>query len=260
MRRACSALLVLLVGVCVSVAQAHPTQPLDRDHDGISNQDDICPDAFDINQLDTDHDGTAGFIENTDPTHGGDACDTDDDGDAIDDAVDVCPLIADPEQRDTDADGIGDLCDEDDDADGIRDQDDNCIKVGNPDQADQDGDFIGDVCDPQTPKAPKPVTVAGVVLGRPDAKDKVAPVLKLRAPASASRAELAAGLPVPMSCSEACGVTLSRGVGAGLSGAGSTFLIVRVRGAAAGRLRLRGSVRDASGNHRAVSLTLRVTR
>ena len=35
----------------------------------------------------------------------------DEDGDGIDDACDVCPHRADPDQRDTDRDGVGDACD-----------------------------------------------------------------------------------------------------------------------------------------------------
>lgn len=35
----------------------------------------------------------------------------DEDGDGIDDACDVCPHIADPDQPDRDGDGVGDLCD-----------------------------------------------------------------------------------------------------------------------------------------------------
>jgi hypothetical protein len=35
----------------------------------------------------------------------------DEDGDGIDDACDVCPHLADPQQADRDGDGVGDLCD-----------------------------------------------------------------------------------------------------------------------------------------------------
>lgn len=48
------------------------------------------------------------------------------DGDGAPDDADVCPEVADPEQRDLDADGLGDACDGDDDGDGVMDEDDEC--------------------------------------------------------------------------------------------------------------------------------------
>jgi thrombospondin type 3 repeat protein len=59
----------------------------------------------------------------------------DNDNDGTDDADDVCPGIADPDQLDGDGDGAGDACD-------------NCPGVANPDQRDRDGDGAGDACDP----------------------------------------------------------------------------------------------------------------
>ncbi|MEW6584590.1 MAG: thrombospondin type 3 repeat-containing protein, partial [Nitrospirota bacterium] len=72
----------------------------------------------------------------------------DGDGDGIDDAVDNCPSISNPDQTDSDrlpctepwcdvtwiSDGYGDACD-------------NCPYVFNADQLDSDGDGIGDACD-----------------------------------------------------------------------------------------------------------------
>ncbi|MDA9761261.1 gliding motility-associated C-terminal domain-containing protein, partial [Flavobacteriaceae bacterium] len=53
--------------------------------------------------------------------------------------------------EDTDNDGILDNCDpqilDDIDQDGIEDSVDNCPEIYNPDQSDIDGDGIGDVCD-----------------------------------------------------------------------------------------------------------------
>jgi len=57
------------------------------------------------------------------------------DGDGIADAVDICPLIGDPNQDDLDLDGVGDVCD-------------NCPTQANPEQADANGDGGGDACAP----------------------------------------------------------------------------------------------------------------
>lgn len=56
------------------------------------------------------------------------------DGDGFLDAVDNCPLDANPGQEDRDGDGLGDRCD-------------NCVSVANEDQTDRDGDGLGDACD-----------------------------------------------------------------------------------------------------------------
>ncbi len=57
----------------------------DRDHDGVADAADDCPDRPDATQADADADGR------------GDACD-------------VCPAVADPGQADADGDGSGDAC------------------------------------------------------------------------------------------------------------------------------------------------------
>jgi uncharacterized delta-60 repeat protein len=63
----------------------------------------------------TDHDfGLARYLIGSDA--GGDS-----DGDGIDDDLDNCPDVANPDQVDSDGDGMGDACDPDDDNDGIPD-------------------------------------------------------------------------------------------------------------------------------------------
>lgn len=88
----------------------------DTDKDGVFDVDDNCHRYFNPMQVDTDRDaGPPPYepvpINFRDPSTGGDACDADDDGDLRLDAEDVCPKVADPEQRDGDRDGLGDACD-----------------------------------------------------------------------------------------------------------------------------------------------------
>ena len=81
------------------------------------------------------------------------------DGDGLDDVVDNCPGVVNPEQEDFDADGVGNACDlcvfdafvgavgTDTDGDGVADRCDNCPLLDNADQADAELDGTGDACD-----------------------------------------------------------------------------------------------------------------
>ena len=104
----------------------------------------------------------------------GDACDTDDDDDGILDTEDNCPLTANTDQLDTDSDGIGDVCDNDDDGDGVEDSLDNCPLVANPDQADWNNNGVGDICGDPRPLFIEKVTFVENIYPNPtDDKLKV---------------------------------------------------------------------------------------
>ncbi|MCU0253318.1 MAG: FG-GAP-like repeat-containing protein [Acidobacteria bacterium] len=127
----------------------------DSDGDGLNDEFDNCPEAYNPSQADADGDGR------------GDDCDTctDTDHDGYGDPgypintcnSDNCPALANPGQEDDDNDGIGNLCDSctDTDRDGFGNlgydantcPDDNCPTLSNPDQADGEGDGVGDRCD-----------------------------------------------------------------------------------------------------------------
>jgi len=81
------------------------------------------------------------------PLDGEDPGCLDQDVDWVSDAIDGCPVIADPRQEDSDDDAVGDACDPDDDNDSLGDSIDNCPVEPNEDQGDQDNDGTGDACD-----------------------------------------------------------------------------------------------------------------
>jgi hypothetical protein len=260
---------------------AHPSSVADNDHDGVLNHEDVCPDAFDSDQRDTDADGEPPRLPTAASTTGGDACDTDDDGDKVDDALDNCRLVENPAQNDLDGDGEGDICDGDDDADGVMDTRDNCVKVSNADQADRDDDFIGDVCDPE-PGAPAPGSGPSPGSGPAPA----APTMAVRLRRSHRLAEIRGGLAVPVRVSAAALLVAELSVDAStarrlrlsralvaqgtndVGEAGRTFVFARfsksalralARSQRRVRLTLRLTARDASGRSAAATRTLWVS-
>jgi predicted esterase len=74
--------------------------------------------------------------------------DVDKDDDGIQDDLDNCPDVPNPDQLDEDYDKIGNACEPDTDKDGVIDDNDNCLEVANADQLDEDGDGIGNACEP----------------------------------------------------------------------------------------------------------------
>jgi len=114
----------------------------DFDGDGIEDEFDNCPFAFNFEQADLDGDAVGDacdtcvndqnpFQENLDGDEFGDVCDDDMDGDTILNAVDNCPTVPNLAQLNTDglSDG-GNACDDDDDNDGILDVEDACRLCG----------------------------------------------------------------------------------------------------------------------------------
>ena len=94
-----------LLAFLLFIPQILPAVDQDRDGDGIENQNDNCPGVHNIEQADTDNDGS------------GDPCDFcegngqyDTDGDGLCDRDDNCHSVPNLDQRDTDGDGYGDVC------------------------------------------------------------------------------------------------------------------------------------------------------
>jgi Thrombospondin type 3 repeat len=269
------ALLACLVALGgAAVAHGHPMDVQDADHDGLLNHEDNCPEAFNPKQGDIDGDTQYNAVPPVSPVNptaappetGGDACDIDDDGDTLDDATDNCPRAANQDQVDLDKDGKGNPCDSDDDGDNRVDEEDNCPGNANPDQRDHDRDGLGDACDPDAPKAEPSSRLPGF-----DPADKTGPVLKLRMPARLSLEGAAYGVPVRVTCSEACVLQGRLGrarSSASLEDSGWTWLFVplggdtlrRVRGSGFRKVSVRVRAQDPSGNRTSASRRIRITR
>jgi len=88
----------------------------DADGDGVTDGEDLCPDAWDPAQLDWDADGEGDACDPCAIIPGATAADcstsaTDWDGDGHANEDDGCPLQYDPDQTDSDGDDVGDACD-----------------------------------------------------------------------------------------------------------------------------------------------------
>ncbi len=99
----------------------------------------------------TDGSGDSGPGDNGSGDNGsGSDASSDDDNDGMENAMDNCPLVANPDQTNTDKDGEGDVCDEDDDNDGLDDVDER-ERQTNSDEVrcsllvDCDGDSVMDI-------------------------------------------------------------------------------------------------------------------
>lgn len=124
----------------------------DSDSDGVNDGLDMFP-MIAKESMDTDRDGIG---DNEDPDIDGDGldnetelasgtdmykADTDDDG--VNDLVDNCKLVSNPDQADLDKDGKGDACDDDTDGDGVSDEQESLLGT-DPNDTDSDNDGVAD--------------------------------------------------------------------------------------------------------------------
>jgi hypothetical protein len=108
----------------------------DRDHDGVRNDRDACPEQ----------------AEDFDGFEDADGCpDLDNDGDGVPDRRDLAPDLREDIDGFEDHDGRPDI---DDDGDGIRDADDKCPRAAEDFDGDEDTDGCPDGVETPEPKAP----------------------------------------------------------------------------------------------------------
>jgi outer membrane protein OmpA-like peptidoglycan-associated protein len=114
-------------GVWFAVSKSGAVIPQDMDGDGISDDDDRCPDQ----------------PEDVDGQDDSDGCpDPDNDSDVIPDVEDTCPDLAEDIDGFEDSDGCPDL---DNDQDGVADVDDRCLNEPEDFDGDQDDDGCPDL-------------------------------------------------------------------------------------------------------------------
>jgi hypothetical protein len=180
--------------------------------------------------------------------------------------------------------GAGGPCG-DSDEDGLLDDADNCMFVKNSDQADSDGDGAGDACDSGEATGAQPGVGGSIPASGARPVDWQAPVVRLGTARTQRSSDLRGGMPVRVTCSEACGleakVTVTRSTArrlglrtlvlaradGGVAAAAQTYLIFRPARGAASRLPRR-SVRaqltltavDSAHNQRVVRRALSLRR
>jgi hypothetical protein len=230
--------LLLVIAAATTAAEGHdgcsgaaggPCPAYDRDGDGVRNDGpgggpDNCPDFKNADQDDTDRDGLGDACDDDDdedgvpdardncrvvpnPAQGTNDCPVKDgDGDGVRDEEDNCPTVANVDQADLDQDRRGDICDGDRDGDLVANYQDNCPDVENNAQGDADGDGIGTACDPGEGASANatPTPTPGAQAAE---TDKTAPGLRVTAARTVTADDLRGLAPLPVSCSEACGLT-----------------------------------------------------
>jgi hypothetical protein len=173
----------------------------------------------------------------------------------------------------------------DSDEDGVFDDTDNCIYVKNPEQADSDADGAGDACDTGDATGAPPAGGESNPASSEPPVDWQPPEVALGTPRTRRSSDLRGGMPVRVSCSEACGlrakVTVARSTARRLGlrtlvlaradwflgAAGETYLIfLPARGAAsrlprrAIRAQLTLTAVDSAQNRRSMRRTLTLRR
>ncbi len=126
----------------------------DADGDGISDESDDCPAAYDPAQWDTDADGIGDACDDCPITEGEDCVEggADVDGDGVKNDADNCPYEGNADQADTDGDGVGDVCDA---CEGYDDAAGGCPTTI---------DAVRDPSNPAHPPDGTSVTLAGLVV------------------------------------------------------------------------------------------------